>query len=156
MFRIVSLFIDLYIFLFVQARLDLQDPVLQSGIPLLLHFILHHKLEHLRQSHQAHTFFRPGHGRIDQVPGHQHPRPRINGDHHRRVFASLGFMYGNGIRQLQLLQLLKAVLHHPPLVKFHLQGLGKGVYLAYDAHIAVEDALALVHRDPIAIPHLPY
>ena len=64
-------------------------------------------------------------------------------------------MYGDGICQLQLLQLLKAVLHHPPLVKFHLQGLGKGVYLAYDAHVAVEDALALVHRDPIAVPHLP-
>ena len=94
--------------LHLNSRLNFQDPVLQSEYRFCSISFSTINWQHFRQSHQAHTFFRPGHGCIDQIPGHQHPRPRINGDHHRRIFTSLGFMYGDGICQLQLLQLVKA------------------------------------------------
>ena len=64
-------------------------------------------------------------------------------------------MNGNGIGQLQLLQLLKAVIHHFALVKFHGQLFRKGIDLADDADVSVENSGTGIHRDSIAIAGLP-
>ena len=76
-------------------------------------------------------------------------------DHHCRIFASLGFVDRDRVGKLQLLQLLKAVLHHPPLVEFHLHGLREAVDGADDPCIPVEDTLTLIHRDSVTVADLP-
>ena len=64
-------------------------------------------------------------------------------------------MDGDGIGQLQFLQLLEAVLDHFPLVKFHRHGLGKFIDLPDDSHIPVEHAASLIQGNAVPIPYLP-
>ena len=142
--------------LFLHHRcINLQNPILQPRIPFLFHLIIHHRLEHLRDSHEADAGFRPRNRRVDQISRHQHPRSRMDRDHHCRIFASLGFVDRDRVGEFQLLQLLKAVLHHLPLIKLHLHRLREAVDGPDDPRIPVENAFALIHRDSVAVADLP-
>ena len=60
-------------------------------------------------------------------------------DHHCRIFASLGFVDRNSVGKFQFFQLFKAVFYHSAFVKFHFQGLRKGVDGPDHTGIAVEN-----------------
>ena len=64
-----------------------------------------------------------------------------------RILTSLGLMNGDGVGQLQLFQLLKAVVHHLSLVKLYGQLFRKGVNLTDDADIPVKHPGSGIHRN---------
>ena len=54
------------------------------------------------KAHEADAGFRPRNRRVDQISRHQHPRSRMDRDHHCRIFASLGFVDRDRVGKLQL------------------------------------------------------
>ena len=64
-------------------------------------------------------------------------------------------MYGDGIGQLQLLQLLIGILHLFPFVKGHGHQLGQLIDILDDADIPIEDPQPFIHRDVITVADLP-
>ena len=79
----------------------------------------------------------------------------MHGDNHRRVLAALGLVDGDGVGQLQLFQLLEAVLHPLTLVELHGEKLSVVVDLPDDAHVAVEDSAPGLNGDSVAVHNLP-
>ena len=61
----------------------------------------------------------------------------------------------NVINFTTYVQLLKAVLHHTPLIKFHRQVFREQIDLPDDPRIAIEHAASLIHGDPVLVPALP-
>ena len=76
-------------------------------------------------------------------------------DHHCRILASLGLVDRDRIGKFQLLQLLKTVLHHLPLIELHLQSFRKAVDGPDDPRVSIKDAFPFFHRDPVPVADLP-
>ena len=60
--------------------INLPDPHLQPGIPLLLNAVGRHGVKGVRLAHQAYAGPGPGHGRVDEVAGHEHPGSVVHGN----------------------------------------------------------------------------
>ena len=80
-----------------RAGSDLSDTLCQAGITLLFAFVLDHILKCFFTPHNGNTFFCPRDCRVKQTAVVQLSRSREQRQDHSRIFASLGFVNGNGI-----------------------------------------------------------
>lgn len=83
---------------------DLPDPLLQSRISAILADILDHVPHGLTASQNGDTVPGTGNSGVQKVAVEQHSGAAQQWQDHRRIFASLGLMDRNGIREFQFLQ----------------------------------------------------
>jgi hypothetical protein len=79
--------------------------------------VLYHALDHPLPAHQYNHLFGPGHTGVQEIPGHQHGRPGNQGKDDNRELVSLTLVDGDGIGQLQLIQLGKIINNRPVVVQ---------------------------------------
>ena len=84
------------------AVLCLFQAVTQPAVSFLLRRVLYHLCKCYFIADQRHAFPRTGDRCVQQIPVHKHRRSGQKRNDDRRVFASLRFMYGDSICQLQL------------------------------------------------------
>ena len=64
-------------------------------------------------------------------------------------------MYGNRIRQFQLIQQFVWIFHHSALIKFHSHHLREIVDLPDNSHVSVEYSRSFIHRQTVFCADFP-
>ena len=123
---------------------DLPDPLLQSRISAILADILDHVPHGLTASQNGDTVPGTGNSGVQKVAVEQHSGAAQQWQDHRRIFASLGLMDRNGIREFQFLQCRERIVDPSSVIEFRRQ-CGHGIIDFLDpSHISVEYTHSLV------------
>ena len=111
--------------------------------------VVHHSADAPLHSRKDYKFFSTGHCSIEEIPGHEHRRELRNGHDHCGKLAALGFVYGYGVGQVQLLH-IDGIIYYKLVVKLDCNC----VFLFVDgydfSHISVENTFSCleVHIAP--------
>ena len=100
-------------------------------------------------------FLARGDSGVQKISVKKHPGAGKQRQDHCRVFASLGFMYGDRISQLKLVKLAKWIGDDAAFIKLHGKQLREGIDFFDNAGVAVENADTFIDGEAVFICNLP-